>query len=388
MGELNFQLDGCICRYFVPYLDKLRPCLHSVIAMFRIPKWLRQPKALLVPYRPSPPFWRWSCVVATTVATVAIVACWMWWNWLNAVQPEMESGSTTLRNVGLVIAALVALPFLIGRSIVSERQSEAALRDSDTSIKNLLQQNYQANAEGLRSDVPFFRLSSIAALDQLAQQHDEYYVRVITLLCAFVRHPYGEIKGGGYSLRSDVRDILGVISRRSEREKSLERTNKLTIDLGGANLDHVFLWQMDLENAILNETVFSEAHLSSIKLSDVRAVSCRFQRAVLTDCSFANALLSFANFEDASLTHVDFAGADLEYADMISVVLGDVDFSNSKLTQVNLSGASFGRVTGLTQEQLNTAIADEDKPPDLGNATDAKTGNRLVWQGGPHNGGR
>ena len=55
-------------------------------------------------------------LIAATVLSI------MFWCWLS----HGESNSTTIRNLSLVIAAIIGLPLAIWRSIVAERQSETA----------------------------------------------------------------------------------------------------------------------------------------------------------------------------------------------------------------------------------------------------------------------
>ena len=51
-------------------------------------------------------------LIAVTVVAVALLV--MFWGWLS----NGESGSTTIRNVALVLAGLVALPLAAWRGIV------------------------------------------------------------------------------------------------------------------------------------------------------------------------------------------------------------------------------------------------------------------------------
>ena len=75
----------------------------------------------------------------TVVAIVVVVMLSVrFWDWLSLG----ESGSTTIRNVGLVLAAVVALPLAIWRSRVAQLQAETAQRD----LSNRL---YQQGAEML-----------------------------------------------------------------------------------------------------------------------------------------------------------------------------------------------------------------------------------------------
>ena len=117
---------------------------------------------------------------------IAAVAVGVWgmisfWEWLRDGPDGLESGSTTVRNLGFVIAGVVALPLAIWRSLVAQRQA-------DTAQQNLLNERYQQGAEMLGSDVLAVRLGGIYALERLAAEHPEqYHVQIMQLFCAFVR---------------------------------------------------------------------------------------------------------------------------------------------------------------------------------------------------------
>ena len=53
----------------------------------------------------------------TIVATVAVIALLViFWEWLSAG----ESGSTTIRNISLVLAGIIALPLALWRSMIGQ----------------------------------------------------------------------------------------------------------------------------------------------------------------------------------------------------------------------------------------------------------------------------
>lgn len=117
-----------------------------------------------------------------------LIASWDWistefWDWLRGGPDGVESGSTTVRNLGLVLAGLIALPLAIWRSWVAKRQA-------DTAQDSFLNERYQKGAEMLGSNVPAVRLGGIYALHRLAEESPEkYHFQVMSLFCAFVRRP-------------------------------------------------------------------------------------------------------------------------------------------------------------------------------------------------------
>ena len=113
-------------------------------------------------------------LVVTAVSVISI----MYWDWLS-----IESNGSTIRNIVLVAAAMIALPLAIWRSIVAERQAKTAQR-------GLLNERYQKGAEMLGSGILSVRLGGIYALARLAREHPGgYHTQIMNLLCSFVRNP-------------------------------------------------------------------------------------------------------------------------------------------------------------------------------------------------------
>ena len=88
-----------------------------------------------------------------------------------------------IRNIGLVVAAIVALPVAIWRSRVAEQQAETAHHD-------LLDGRFQHAVQMLDSPVPAIRVTGMNALRRLAVEYpDAYGDRVEGLFDVLHRHP-------------------------------------------------------------------------------------------------------------------------------------------------------------------------------------------------------
>ncbi len=283
-----------------------------------------------------------------------------------------ESYSTIIRNLGLVIAAGIALPLAIWRSRIAERQAETAQR-------GLLNERYQKCSEMLGSEKLPVRLGGLYALERLSGEHPEqYHIEVMRLFCAFARHPVGKsveniaLTNGGILtddaqfasgseeaakeiaaergeehdhrqwVREDVQAVMDLLRRRSEKRIELERDANFRLDLRGVHLRYGSLAKINLDGAFLMKTDLSNAILSG-----------------------------------ASLVDADLSGSNLE---------------NANLDGTNLSGTRFAELdeadprsrppaTNLTQKQLDGAFASPDKPPRLKNCIDATTDKQLVWRG-------
>ena len=123
--------------------------------------------------------WLWIAIPTLLVLVAAGVLSFVYWYWLNG-DCQNESGSSVIRNLVLIVAAVIALPLAIWRGVVADRQAK-------TAQSSLLNERYQKGAEMLGSKELPVRLGGIYALARLAQEHPEdYHTQIMSLLCAFV----------------------------------------------------------------------------------------------------------------------------------------------------------------------------------------------------------
>ena len=270
-----------------------------------------------------------------------------------------ESGSTILRNLGLVYGGLIAIWLAYWRGVVADRQAEASNRQAQSSLehakvaqgqadisqRSLLNERYQRGAEMLGSPDLAVRLGGIYALEQLAEDEPElYHVPIVRLLSTFARVPnkneakrISDVEGGGQLVnklpREDVHEAVRAIGNRSATDIEREIKGPFAINLAGVNL--------------------GLASLSGANLS----------RVILYGVNLTKASVGLANLTDAILE-----GANLR---------------DTILTDTNLSGAKLSRVKNLTQDQLDKACADPANPPNLVDAKDVRSGEPLVWNERP-----
>ena len=262
----------------------------------------------------------------------------------------------------------------------------------------------------LGSDVLSVRLGGIYALQQLAQEHpEEFHIQIMTLFCAFARHPTVvddresgfidyEIRGmvGGNErtgrmrlLRPDVQAVMEAITTRSEAQIELEQVAEYTPLLSYADLRYLSLDRVSL----------SGIRLVRANLSDASLLRVRFSGSDMWEADFSGARLNGANFTGAHLTGANLTSVKAGMANFSNVYLGHVKLAQADLSSANvtrarfmvadLSGTIFSKNTlvakGLTQGQLDFAKADPDNPPILDGLKDPTTGKPLVWRGKPLN---
>ena len=374
----------------------------------------------------------------SVAAVIMLALIVVFWEWLSGG----ESGSTTVRNVALVLAGVIALPLAVWRSFVADRQAK-------TAQQGLLNERYQKGGEMIGSDVLSVRLAGIYALQRLASEHQQqYHIQVMRLFCAFVRLPTKDqslesgqapIRSGTLlGIRQDVESVMAAIGHRTETQKALERKAEFRLDLRGADLSEAQILNADLSKTMfhhanlsnvhfantdltgtsfrdsdlskawLYEARFTGADLSSANLSgamlqgaemikmNLHSVSllganlgrANLSESILQYAKVANAWLDHANLSGATFLRADLSQARLDRADLTGAEFLDANLTGANLAEANLSGVQFSSgghqpAKGLTQSQLDQAQAALDNPPNLLNALDAETGEELVWRGKP-----
>lgn len=294
------------------------------------------------------------------------------WYWASKIHQGKESGSATIRNLGLTILAIIALPLAIWRSIVAYRQADAAHRQADIAQQSLLNQQYQRGAEMLESDFLSVRLGGINVLRRLANQHpEEYHLDVMSLFCSFARDP-NRSKGHGIRqksdqnqgqeaegkvdehvsptrLREDVQAIMEAIGNRNQKQRSVEIYHRFSMHLEDADLRGLKLRNVELSavSCDSNEVDGCEIHLDRANIS-----GAVFNRVVLSG-------------QSVSMEYVDMSGAEIIDGNMSGAFLNNAILSNAKLIRTRIIGTKLDdavlegtkfRDVDLTGASLNRAI--------------------------------
>ena len=301
-------------------------------------------------------------------------------SWITGLVGEEESGRTTIPYSGLWFVSLLALWVAAWRSQVAEKQVKIAQQ-------SLLNERYQRGLEMLGSNGLPVRIGGIYTLQQLAKDFPKlYHLEVMRVFSAFVRPSTEGIRSESATegdvgrdrqarrMRADVEAVMQVIGYRSQRSISLEQNVKpgllyfrdadlSHLEAEGVNLSGAWLTNVNLSDAVLPEVNLSRANLRVANLS-----RARLRKADLTDTR-----LQGANLSEAKLWGSNLSGARLHKANLTGTDLCGVDAN---------SPAYGAPVRGLTQAQLDEAVAEQGNPPKLDGVNDPETGKPLEWRGG------
>lgn len=360
--------------------------------------------------------------VAILAGVVWLIFAWIPWDgfldWLTVSKVDTESssttyssesGSTTMRNVGLVIAGVVTVGLLIWRGYAANRQASAAQRQADiaqqqeekaqqqvdiaqrqaeTAQQGLRNERYQKGAEMLGSEVLSVRLGGIYALQRLARENPtEYKMQILRLFRAFVCHrTYDkhdranmdtQVMGSDEvrQLREDVQAVMEAISKYEQRDIALERNEHFALDftnaylgyarLNDANLAWAILWKANLYNSILwkadlSNAILKESNLSRCDLKEAVLLNADLREAELSGAKLMGTKLNDAKIEDADLSKAKLWGGDLSNANLNNANLSSTDLWVAKLPNAFLNGSNLTRAK-INKSNLSNAKLAEAK---------------------------
>ena len=265
---------------------------------------------------------------------------------------------------------------------------------------------YGKAMEQLGSDKLEVRLVGIYSLERIARAFEKDHWLIMEVLTAYVRKhaPWREDKGAPKDLSSDkdqpplgkssppkphadIQAILTVIGRRSSTyaQKEMQTLDLRGTDLRGADLRIALLQWADLRGASLEGADLVEASLeradlrgarlqeawlwkASLEQADLRGA--RLEKAWLMEANLDRANLYLTHLEGANLQKASLKGANLWGASLEKALLGgaslkgaDLRFARlegANLSEAHLEGADLSGAIGLTREQIDKAITDEE----------------------------
>jgi len=280
----------------------------------------------------------YTMVALIFLAVLVLMAVVIWVPKLSFIQPggltdakDRAQAESDLR--GHLLQALAGLvlavgAFYTGRTFAQNRKEQD--RTYALAREGQITERFTRAVEQLGDEKLDIRLGGIYALERIARDSETHYEPVMEVLTAFLRENTrwrreteaedtpGEPKQPPWVFgpTADFQAVATVLGRRDRRhERPDYRLDLDRVDLRGASL----------QEADLNVADLNEANLSGAVVIGAR--------------------LNGADLNHANLRETDLSGADLNQATLFRAKLFAVDLSS---------------VFGLTQEQLNSALTDEE----------------------------
>ena len=363
-------------------------------------------------------FWVGLSVVG--VVALGIYTSVEYWDWLQEGTGH-ASNAEVVRNVALVVGGVVAIMVALWRSLAAERQATAAKRQSEIGERTYLNERYRQAASMLGDSAIPVRLGGIVALERLAEDHPaEFRHEAFKLLLEFVRTPPalqrpqpktwdGWLQLERPATRQDIQAAVKVIAKLERLLRIRDNTGlQFRLDLRGAQLCGVDLSGLRLKNAHLENANLMFACLEYMDLTGAQLQWANCRQALFNHADLSGSEMSDADFSGVRARSCKFRGATMPRR-MIDAVLEEADLTEAVFPNTDLTGAEFraGNLTGanlrgqiywidragtheaednavrITQEQLDEAVADPDRPPKLSVCPvgDSEPRRRLVWRG-------
>lgn len=197
------------------------------------------------------------------------------------------------------------------------------------------------------------RVGAIYALERISQDSDRDHIRIMEILCAYIREnapaekavpfpqPWAEAFEADWDDKSidrpdsedieawaenlpkpcvDIQTALDVIGRRAPKKIALERApnprsdNGYRLDLRGTNLQRYNLNNLNFDRAILTGAQLQGAILWQTQLIQADLGRAQLQRVILLEANLQRADLSAAKLQGALLTESQLQGANLSLA--------------------------------------------------------------------------
>jgi uncharacterized protein YjbI with pentapeptide repeats len=281
---------------------------------------------------------------------------------------------------GLVLAAGA---YFTGRTFALNREGQITERFT-RSVEQLAEKKLE------------IRLGGIYALERIAHDSETHYEPVMEVLTAYLReHARWERTTEPPSIAGrlmwpelpvDYQAVATVLGRRDRRHErpdyalDLYSVDLQNVSLPRANFERARLSFANLENAALDQAHLEQADLARARLGAARLAGADLAGAHLGGANLEGAGLSEANLAGASLGGAELAGAQLDGANLEGAYAGSANLEGANLVEANLrglhlvearlerafltgahlEGADLRGASGLTQEQLDEAITDDD----------------------------
>ncbi len=197
---------------------------------------------------------------------------------------------------------------------------------------------YTKAIEQLGSDKTRKRIRAIHILKRAARRSAADHPTVMDVLSTFICEHKGEPQPSEPVIAAPERDVqaaLTVIGRRNYRY------DQRTINLSGAELSFVRIWDAHLVNADLNGADLTHADLTNTNLSGANLTNANLTRAKLGGTKLSGADLSCANLTRAKLQHATLRGALLTDGNLTRANLSSAHLDGANLTRVDLSFATL-----------------------------------------------
>ena len=362
--------------------------------------------------------WGAFALAVAGVGFFIVLTGWVLVDFFNVLDnpPENKDGvndRAAVRNVGLVLAALVAGGFAVWRAEIARRATAAAeaqvKRQQDRDYADLFTKAVEqlGTTREIRSkdddgnDIYTYkpnievRLGAIYALERISQDSERDHIAVMETLCAYVREnapaegceafpvtllsqhkndplretmnwekasewwlgaftqSFKEWIGVQKPPRADIQAVLNVIGRRKRERIQIEMHTKDARASYQINLKNTNLRRADLRQASLQNAILAGARLEGAHLGDANLSSASLAKANLQTALIWGADLNNTQLARTHFESTSFYKVDLSNANLSGAHLEATTFQETNLINSNMFNASMESSYGLDAEDVD-----------------------------------
>ena len=306
-------------------------------------------------------------ILTTIIALLIFIPQWQAAHIANdAVRLERED--STRRTLAQIMGGTVGLVIIY----ITWQRLQVAREELRVAQEGQVTERFSRAIDHLGNDSLDVRLGAIYALERIARDSRQDHGPIMEILTAYVREhapwkpprkdqqqetdqqhsetpsdmaeDYSStfdlgIEGDDASPldpATDIQAVLTILGRRQAHYDPLEEV----LNLRNTNLCRANLIGANLQKAFLVEASLQEAGLQRANL----------QRAILVD----------ANLQDAQLDDANLEGAVLISANLYGAILTGANLQEANLIGADLRGTDLSEAKGLTSQQLEFTLVDED----------------------------
>lgn len=304
-----------------------------------------------------------------------------------------------LLGLGGIIGATTGVPFLVWRTLISQRQNEISQRQNLIAQENLHSTTMAKAIEQLgamKSETSIVlspsgtetethtanetkvipnlevRLGAIYLLEKLARDNQELHWPIMEILCAYVRGNAGPPQEDtSLPPGVDVQAAITVIGRRSAEQLKAEdrsRRNSINSDeyrlnlsythLAGANFDGLDFRYANFGKSCLAGSSFNNSWLSGGSFSSANIFNAIFFHTYLEGADLMYVDARYSNFFFAFMEGAKLGDGNFEFASIHSVMFDDATidgaiFSSSKGLNIELISKTWGNGSTILPEGLD-----------------------------------
>ena len=280
-------------------------------------------------------------IVVVTLGALTVFRFFMAVSGIDVFE-DAEAQSAAIRNNGLVIAAMIGVPFLIWRTSVAQKQvdtaQEALFNDKINAASEdlyAMRQRWDGEQNIWEDDI-VRRSAAVLRLEDLTRERPAVAPRIARMLCLYVKGLSKEFPPEvmpEFSEPSEITDWTYQLTvKRPDMEGAVQTLGRLK-DIAGVKPREVNinLQCCNLQGHELSNLNFNDANFSGASLQGARFIQTRLQRADLRATDATGALFIHSEMQCTLLNWAKFLSTDFAAAKLQGSYFEQTNFNNGTL---------------------------------------------------------